>query len=183
MLLGVLLVSGCTADQDAANSGTSNENRYVAGSGTTEVFKPADRGKAPKVTGTLLDGDSYRLASMRGKVVVINYWASWCAPCRLEAPELVKVARATKSDGVAFLGVNIRDEKDKAIAFEESFGVTYPSLFDPAGRVALQFREVPPNTIPATIVVDRKGRVAAVFREAVLADDLRPVVGDIAKER
>ncbi|HEX2418530.1 MAG TPA: TlpA family protein disulfide reductase, partial [Micromonosporaceae bacterium] len=68
------------------------------------------------------------------------------------------------------------------LAFEESFAVPYPSVFDPAGRTALGFREVPPNAIPATIVIDRKGRVAAVFRKALLRDDLEPVVRQIAAE-
>jgi thiol-disulfide isomerase/thioredoxin len=180
-LLGVLLLAGCTANRDAVDNGSA-ENRYVAGNGTSETFAPADRVAAPAVKGTLLDGKSFDLASLRGKVVVINYWASWCAPCRLEAPELSKVYAATKSDGVAFVGVNIHDERDKALAFEESFSVDYPSLFDPPGRIALKFRTVPPNTIPATIVIDRDGRIAAVFRKGVLREELQPVVRKLAAE-
>jgi len=181
VLLGVLLLSGCTASRDAVDTGPA-QNRYVAGNGDSETFKPSDRVAAPKVTGTLLDGTSFDLHKLHGKVVVINYWASWCAPCRLEAPELAKVRAATRSDGVEFVGVNIHDEKDKALAFEDSFGVDYPSLFDPPGRIALKFRAVPPNTIPATIVIDRDGRIAAVFRKGVLREELQPVVRKIAAE-
>jgi peroxiredoxin len=180
-LLGVLLLSGCTASRDAVDSGPA-ENRYVAGNGNSETFAPSDRPKAPEVTGTLLDGTSFDLATLRGKVVVINYWASWCAPCRLETPELKKVHAATKADGVEFVGVNIHDVKVKALAFEKSFGIDYRSLFDPPGRIALKFRSVPPNTIPATIVIDRDGRIAAVFRKGVLREELLPVVRGIAAE-
>ena len=182
LLAGVLLLAGCTSGRNAGDSGTSDK-RFVAAEGTSEVFDPADRRAAPKVTGELLDGGSFDLADLRGDVVVLNYWASWCAPCRLEAPELRKVADEYADQGVQFVGINIRDEKDKARAFEESFGIEYPSVFDPAGRIALKFRDVPPNTIPATIVIDRRGRVAAVFRKAVLAEELEPVVRDIATEK
>ncbi len=181
LLIIALALTACGTGRDAVDTGPG-KNRYVAGAGSSQVFAPGDRAAAPSVTGTLLDGGEFDLADHRGVVVVINYWASWCAPCRLEAPELVKVAAAFKDRKVSFVGVNIRDEKDKALAYEESFSVTYPSLFDPAGRIALKFREVPPNTIPATIVIDREGRVAAVFRKAVLREELQPVLEKIATE-
>ena len=181
-LLGLSLISGCASGQDAGDPGAAGRNRFVAGDGTTQRFQPAGRVAAPKLTGELLDGGRYDLKQHRGTVVVLNFWASWCAPCRLEAPELANVYQATQSKGVTFVGINIRDDKDKALAFEESFAVPYPSLFDPAGRTALGFREVPPNALPATIVIDRKGRVAAVFRKALLRDDLEPVVRQIAAE-
>jgi thiol-disulfide isomerase/thioredoxin len=182
VLLGLLLASGCASGQDAADPGAAGRNRFVAGDGTTQRFQPAARVAAPKVVGDLLGGGRYDLKRQRGTVVVLNFWASWCAPCRLEAPELAEVYQKTRSKGVAFVGINIRDDKDKAQAFEESFAVPYPSLFDPAGRTALGFREVPPNAIPATIVIDREGRVAAVFRKALLREDLAPVVRQIAAE-
>ncbi|MGH3738069.1 MAG: TlpA family protein disulfide reductase [Micromonosporaceae bacterium] len=181
LVVTVLALAGCGTGRDAVDTGPG-QKRYVDGDGTSQVFAAGDRGKAPAMTGTLLDGGTFTLADHRGQVVVINYWASWCAPCRLEAPELEAVHDATADDGVVFVGVNIRDEKDKALAYEDSFSVSYPSVFDPAGRIALSFREVPPNTIPATIVIDRQGRVAAVFRKAVLRDELRPVIDKIAAE-
>ncbi|MGH3646769.1 MAG: TlpA family protein disulfide reductase, partial [Micromonosporaceae bacterium] len=140
LLAAALALTACGSRGDAAHNGPA-ENRYVAGDGTSQVFQPGDRSAAPAVIGTLLDGGSFDLEQHRDHVVVINYWASWCAPCRLEAPELEQVYGKTKADGVVFVGVNIRDEKDKALAYEESFSVSYPSLFDPAGRIALKFRE------------------------------------------
>jgi peroxiredoxin len=110
---------------------------------------------------------------------VVNFWASWCSPCRAEAPELVAAFEAAKPDGVVFLGVNVRDSSDAGRAFVERFNVPYPSLFDPAGKVALEF-DVPPSTLPATLVLDRQGRVAVEFRQAVLREDLESAIARAA---
>lgn len=177
-----LLAAGCSTGSDAVNQQNGGQNRYVAGDGKSQQFDPGDRDKAPSVSGTLLgSGRTLSLASLRGHVVVINYWASWCNPCAAEAPDLEQVYQATKGQGVKFVGVNIRDQRDAAKAFVQGRGMTYPTWFDPAGKVALAFRVVPPNTIPATIIVDAKGRIAAVQRGAILADKLRPMVEKVAR--
>jgi peroxiredoxin len=80
------------------------------------------------------------------------------------------------------VGVDIRDERDKARAFVAGHAMAYPSIFDPAGRAALGFSQVPPNTTPATLVVDRQGRIAAVFRKALVREELSPVVDKVAAE-
>ncbi|HEU4425754.1 MAG TPA: TlpA disulfide reductase family protein [Pilimelia sp.] len=143
-------------------------------------YAPADRTTAPTVTGELLDGGRYDLASARGTVVVVNFWGSWCPPCRAEIGDLEATYQATKAKGVSFLGINIRDDRDKARAFQAG-RVSYPSLFDPQSRLALAF-DVPPNAIPATIVLDRVGRVAVVIRRAVLRADLEPIIARVAAE-
>ena len=170
LLLVALALAGCGG---AAGSGAA---------GQSQTFDAAKRRAAPDLRGDLLDGGTYDLAAHRGEVVVVNFWASWCAPCRAEAAELAAVADATRTDRVSFLGVDIRDERDKAQAFVTAHRTGYPSVFDPAGKVVLGFTDVPPNTTPATLVVDREGRIAAVFRKALTRQELQPVVQRIAAE-
>lgn len=146
-----------------------------------QIFPPEDREAAPELTGDLLDGDGqYDSAAHAGQVVVINFWASWCPPCVAEAPELETVYTAHKDSGVAFLGINVDDEIDSARAFARQH-TTYPSIFDPSSRLALRFAVVP-NAIPATIVLDRQGRIAAIARGAVVASELDPVVVGLLEE-
>jgi thiol-disulfide isomerase/thioredoxin len=184
LLLAVLtigLLAGCSTGRDAANQSTGGGNRYVAGDGRTIVYPVAQRRPAPEVKGSTVDGGAFDLTSVRGHVVVLNFWASWCAPCRAEAAGLEAVHLSTKDSGVSFVGVDSRDEKDAALAFLAG-RVTYPSLFDPAGRIALRFADVPPTTLPATLIVDRAGRIAAVIRAGVTEAALARLVGQIAAE-
>lgn len=141
---------------------------------------PDKRPPPPAVSGELLDGGRYDLSQDRGQVVVVNFWGSWCAPCRAEADDLESTYQATRASGVRFLGINVQDGRDKARAFEQG-RVSYPSLFDPASRLALAF-QVPPNATPATIVLDREGRIAVVIRRAIRADEFQPIVAKVAAE-
>jgi len=161
----------------AACSGNQDQTSTQSG-----LIEAAKRKKAPTVTGDLLDGGSFDLSAYTGKVVVVNFWASWCAPCRAEATDLEEVWQATKASGVQFVGINIRDDKDKAIAFHAG-RATYPSLFDPAGKIALGFSDVPPSAIPSTLVIDRQGRIASITRRDIRATELRAVVEAVVAER
>lgn len=148
----------------------------------TEQYAVADRRAAPDVRGDLLgDGGTKALADFRGDVVVVNFWASWCAPCRVEAGDLERTYQATKASGVSFLGINTRDETDQAQQFVRSVGTTFPSLYDPSGRLALAFKNAA-TTLPATVILDRDGRIAVVLRVSVREQDLRAHVDRLAAE-
>jgi len=97
-------------------------------------------------------------------------------------PRLKAVAEDYGDRGVRFLGINVKDDKQLADAFLQSKGITFPSLYDPRGEVALAFRDYPANAIPSTIVLDRDGRVAAVYTAAVKPEDLQTVVDRVVKE-
>lgn len=150
--------------------------------GTVVTFPAGKRPPAPPITGELLDGTPFDVGAWQGKVVVVNFWGSWCAPCRAEAPDLQATYLATRDLGVEFLGVDVQDSRDKAKAFQEGFGITYPSLFDPPSRLALGFADVPPNVVPATILLDRGLRISAVFRKRVYRRELESAIGALAAE-
>ena len=176
-----LALAGCTTGTNVVSQ-TNADSRYVAGDGKTIVYPVAERKDAPAVRGSTVDGSNLDLASLKGQVVVLNFWASWCPPCRLESTDLETVYKSTKDSGVTFLGVNSRDEKDSAKSFADS-RLTYPSLFDPAGKVALSFADVPPTALPCTLIIDRVGKIAVVIRNTVRTDTFTPLVQQIAAEK
>ena len=108
--------------------------------------------------GTLLGSDqAWTSTAARGSVLVVNFWASWCDPCRTEQPELTKTAAAYRHRGVRFVGVNVSDDRASAIRFQRRFRVPYPSVFDPAARNPAKGEVV---GIPTTIILDADGVAA-----------------------
>jgi thiol-disulfide isomerase/thioredoxin len=144
-----------------------------------DIYPPGEREEVPALEGTTLDGDPLAISDWKGDIVVINVWGSWCAPCRAETPDLVRLANETKDRGVRFLGVDTRDSISSAQAFVKKFDVPYPSLFDDGGQTLLSFREVIPTAvIPSTVVVDRQGRVAARIIGPVTYNTLNGLLQD-----
>ena len=174
-------LAGCAGAGATQNGPGGGESRYVAGSGVSQVIK--NRKPAPAVKGTTLDGSPLDLAGFKGKITVVNFWASWCAPCRAEAPTMQKISEETKASGVQFVGVDIKDGKDNAQAFLRTFKVTYPSLYDQAGQIALAFRDIPPNAVPSTLIIDRQGKVAARAIGSISYSPLRDIVTKLAAEK
>jgi peroxiredoxin len=160
-LLTVVLVAGWAG---SGNSGVSN----VDGNASAVVYAAGHRPMAPAFTATTLTGSKLSFSSYRGKVVVLNFWGSWCVPCREEASTLSAVAAQYQPSGVSFLGVDVRDTAASAQAFARSFHVTYPSVSDPSSVITLDFTAVVPIAgTPTTLVIDRTGHVAgAVFGTA-----------------
>ena len=146
---GAALVAGVLA---GCGSQSWEKKCATTAAGVIEC-SPDQRPQAREVTGQLLDGGSYDVAQDKGKVVVVNFWGSWCPPCRAEADDLQKTFDATKAGGVVFVGVNSRDGRDAAKAFERG-RVTFPSIYDPDGKVALKF-DVTQVSTPSTLILDK----------------------------
>ncbi|WP_144627970.1 TlpA family protein disulfide reductase [Arthrobacter woluwensis] len=161
-LLGLAL-SACSQDDPLAKQARAGDNKnYVGGDGTVTEFAKDQRAAPRQYQGTLFDGTKVSEKDVLGSVVVMNFWFAACAPCRIEAPDLVKLHKEFAPKGVKFFGVNLRDEKATAEAFEKSFGITYPSFNDKDGQVLLALSGIaPPNSVPATLVFDKQGRVSA----------------------
>ncbi len=181
-LAAALLLTGCSTGSDQVDVNNGGEFRFVAATPAGEVIPEGERAGAPSFGGTLLDGGSWSSDDVAGDVTVVNFWGSWCAPCRVESPEFEELYQEVQGEGVQFLGVNVKDQQQLAQAFVENKGLTYPSLFDPASEVALAFRDFPAAAIPSTIVLDRAGDVAAVFTGAVTRDDLQTTLDQLLEE-
>jgi peroxiredoxin len=177
----VLVLAGCTSGSSVDNQ-AGNSLGFQPGDGAV-VFSSGHRYAAGDVSGTTLTGRHLSLASMRGKVVVVNFWADWCGPCRGEAQGFNQVARADASKGVAFVGIDERDQLDQAKAFEIAHHVPYPSLFDSSGLLALQFPHAAPSATPTTIVLDRSGKIAAKVNGALDYTHLNALVNAILQEK
>lgn len=173
-LLGSPLLAACGAD------GTGDKG-YVDGDGVITQIAAADRRAVGTIAGRTLKAQSISLSGLGRKPVVLNVWASWCPPCRKEAP-LLGDAQRSLGDRAAFLGINVRDPGGTArpLAYERRFEVPYPSLYDPSGRALLELPgRLSPTAIPSTVIIDSRGRVAAtVLGEVPSAQTVVDLVED-----
>jgi thiol-disulfide isomerase/thioredoxin len=183
-LLAGPLLAGCSTGDDAVDVTNGGEFRFVQGTPSGEVIPEAERASSPEFSGTLVGaGEEWDSSRLDGQVAVLNFWGSWCAPCRVETPEFSEVAAELADDGVQFLGINVKEPSEQfAQAFIDRFGISFPSLYDPRGEVALAFRDYPANAVPSTIMLDPEGRVAAVYTGEVARDDLRRVLDLLLEE-
>jgi peroxiredoxin/predicted small secreted protein len=184
VLLATVLLAGCSTGDGAVDVANGGEFRFVAATPSGEVIPEADRASAPAFSGTLLEtGREWESSKLAGQVGVLNFWGSWCAPCRVETPEFSEVWGDYSAAGVQFLGINVKEtDKQFAQAFIDRFGIGFPSLYDPRGEVALAFRDYPANAVPSTIVLDPEGRVAAVYTGEVSQENLRRVIDRVLEE-
>lgn len=186
LLVAAACVSGCATGDDAVAQGGTFE--FVAPGGKTDILyePPSSRGIPGPLSGPdLMDPSrTISLDDFGGQVVVINIWGQWCGPCRAEVGQLQQVYDRTHGDGVAILGIDVRDNDiDAPRDFVIDRKVSYPSIYDPAMRTMIAFGgKYPTTVIPSTVVLDREHRVAAVFLRELLAEDLIPVVQRLAAE-
>ncbi len=170
-----LLAAGCSS----AGSSSTGSN-FVSGDGTITVLSTAQRRAPVEVAGQTLDGTRFDLASLRGHVVVLNVWGSWCGPCRKEAPDLQAAHAKLGPSGVGFVGIAVRDTAGSAQAMQRGFGITYLSLLDDGGNLLLALRgAVSPSAVPSTLVLDAQGRVAAAVSGPTTTQTLVDLVGQV----
>ena len=172
----VVTAAACTTS-GARQGGTKG---YITGDGVVTTVDPGSRQPAPTLSGDSLDGGSVSLEDYRGRVVVLNVWASWCPPCRAEADDLS--AAALQRPDAAFVGLNVRDDVTAARAFVRTHDIGYPSLVSPDGSALLEFFGLLNlSSLPATIVIDADFRVAAVVLGQVTTSTLVGLVDDVEK--
>ncbi len=183
--LSLLTVTGCTEDPNsvAAQAKKGDQKGYVSGDGTLQTYAVADRGEPVELSGTTLDGASWSLVDRRGKVVVINVWASWCPPCVAEMPVLQKVWTEVQSakQPVELIGIDFRETPERGRALLAKAQVTFPSLTDESGVLILPLQGQA-TSVPTTLVLDRQGRIAARIGGPVQESVLTGLIDDVLAE-
>lgn len=177
-----VLLSACGTGKDAVAQGDTFQ--FVSPGGQTVITYPeADRKPIADLTGPDLVTDKPidLNRDFAGQVVVLNVWGSWCGPCRAEADDLETVYERNRDKGVAFLGINLRDDRESARDFVADRKVGFGSIYDFDGAT-LAALTTPTSVVPTTIVLDRQHRPAAVFLKTVSADELDAVVARVAAE-
>lgn len=144
-----------------------------AAAGNVVVYEGDALVEAPQVVGETTDGERLALDELDGPVL-INFWASWCGPCRREAPHLAAIDTTYGQQGLHVVGVNVRDTAVNARTFERDNGIAYPSWFDEGAVIAASFGGVSPSALPTTILLDAEHRVVAQFFGAVTGRQLAP---------
>ncbi|MFE0508392.1 TlpA family protein disulfide reductase [Streptomyces sp. NPDC058964] len=178
-----LTLSACGSGGTSGGGGNTN---FVTGNNGIDTAARGHRAAAPDLSGKTVDGKSLDVADYKGKVVVVNVWGSWCGPCRAEGPNFAKVSKEYQDKGVQFVGINTRDTSTTpALAFEKDLGITYPSLYDPTGRLMLRFKKgtLNPQLIPSTLVIDRDGKIAARALEGLSEESLLKMLKPVLAEK
>ena len=184
-LVAVLLLGGCAvagpdpSPQAAARSGAAGTTATPAYPPGLTVYPVSQRRVVPDLRGTTLAGTPLELSSLRGHVVVLNVWASWCEPCRTESPDLAALATSTEATGTRFVGLDEQDTTTAATAFLRSVQADYPHLVDDGALLARLSDWLPP-AVPGSLVVDRDGLVAARAVGKVTADEFVRFIAQLA---
>jgi thiol-disulfide isomerase/thioredoxin len=182
--LALLALVGCSGGKDAVDQNAGGQFRYVAKTDVGKTIPAAQRRTVGPVTGTLLDGAAFRLASYAGKVVVLNFWGVWCPPCRTETPQFDQLYRKVEGSGVQFVGMDVKETSPDAVtAFVHDYNISYPIVYDEKAKTALELGHIPMVGLPATVVVDKQQKVAAVYLGPVQQADLAPVLAELVAEK
>jgi peroxiredoxin len=159
-VLAVLLAVGLAIGLISQEKGSASES--------VVEYQPGHRPLAPDFTAKSLTGATIKMSTYRGKTVVLNFWGSWCPPCRDEAPTLAVLSQQYGKQGVTFLGDDVNDSPTNALAFTRGVGITYPSINDPGFAVVQKFSQVAPvSDTPTTVVIDKTGHVVGLVLGAV----------------
>ena len=128
---------------------------------TSAVFAESIEGPAPDFTLKSRNGENIKLSELRGEVVMINFWASWCAPCRKEMPLLEVIYKKYSDLGFTLLAVNVEEDSSKANNLLRDFPVTFPVLYDNTNKVTKLYKVV---AMPSTVIIDRDGNFRYLHR-------------------
>ena len=181
----VLTTSACANDSLADQFRSGDNKNYIAGDGTVTEFALGSRPKAASWSGTTESGEEISSTQLEDVITVMNFWYAGCAPCRIEMPELIELQTEFLPEGVQFIGVNVRDSAETALAFARRIDMNFPSVMDAkTGSVVLGFTGVvTPQAVPTTLVIDAQGNVSARVLGRIDKGILATLVKTVIEER
>jgi thiol-disulfide isomerase/thioredoxin len=181
----VLTTSGCANDSLAEQFRSGDNKNYIAGDGTVTEFALGSRPAAASWSGVTESGEQISSDQLEGVITVMNFWYAGCAPCRIEMPELIELQDEFLSEGVQFVGVNVRDSAETSLAFARKINMNFPSVMDAkTGSVVLGFTGVvTPQAVPTTLVIDAEGNVSARVLGRIDMGILRALIVTTIKEK
>ena len=181
----VLTTSACANDSLADQFRSGDNKNYIAGDGTVTEFALGSRPKAASWSGVTESGEAISSTQLEGVITVMNFWYAGCAPCRIEMPELIELQTEFLTEGVQFIGVNVRDSAETSLAFARRIDMNFPSVMDAkTGSVVLGFTGVvTPQAVPTTLVIDAQGNVSARVLGRIDKGILTTLVKTVIEER
>ena len=181
----LLATSGCANDSLAEQFRSGDNKNYIAGDGTVTEFAIGSRPKAATWSGVTESGEQISSEQLTGVITIMNFWYAGCAPCRIEMPELIELQDEFLSDGVQFIGVNVRDSAETSLAFARKINMNFPSVMDAkTGSVVLGFTGVvTPQAVPTTLVIDAEGNVSARVLGRIDKSILKALIVTTIKEK
>ena len=182
-LIAVPVLAGCTGSDAVSTNPDGGGYTFKDATALGTLYPQGDRKTPGAFTGKLLNGGTYSSATTKGKVTVINFWATWCGACNTETPQFDSVYRAVKSRGVGFVGIDTKDTAGKARTFVEDNKISYPIVFDELGETSIRLGKLPQASLPFTVLLDKQGRVAAVYVIRLSPVDLTRSIDKLLAEK
>lgn len=166
-----LLITGCSDDESVPQSKSTQAKAKVSSDSSGQEQQLKD---APDFTLKTMEGKPFTLSEHEGKVVVLNIWATWCAPCRKEIPDFIEIQKEMREDDVLFVGVSVDKEGWEVVRpFAEKYGINYPLVVDD-GTINRKYGPI--QSIPTTFIINKKGKVEYVAPGMVNREALQPAL-------
>jgi thiol-disulfide isomerase/thioredoxin len=184
-VIAITALSSCSPTTDViplSNSQIEQVQEQLEGANNPGVryIQPRDRTALPILSGFDLDGAPIEVPNSQKQVTVINAWASWCPPCKVELPEFAQVAKDPEFANIRFVGLNVNDELGAAQSISQVQG--YPSMVDPDGELLAQIPNIPPQGLPSTVILDPNGLIATTIIGAVPPGELAAIITRVLQE-
>ncbi|HYW35319.1 MAG TPA: redoxin domain-containing protein [Balneolaceae bacterium] len=176
----LLSIAGCASKQKKTRQSTHAKKSLPHDPYSAPLHAASQKAKAPDFSAKLLNGKTFKLADDRGKVVVLNFWATWCAPCRAETSDLIQLYNQYKNKGVAFLGISVdKQGKSVVVPFVKKYNIPYPITIDD-GHILKKYGPV--TGYPTTYIIGPKGDLRYFTSGAITVKEVKPRLNKLLKE-